>query len=125
MHALIPRTCMRGYTRESTSAIASPVTKRRNLAQMVAPIGQARNCVHFGQLLGMSDHLTFTLGQAGYKAYKYLSPLTSDRPLRMGLPMPLHAIDTVLTASHGLVTVHSTSAEVTGAALSHDRIRCE
>jgi proline dehydrogenase len=28
--------------------------------------------VYFGQLLGMADHLTFTLGQAGYKAYKYV-----------------------------------------------------
>jgi hypothetical protein len=26
--------------------------------------------VYFGQLLGMSDHLTFCLGAAGYKAYK-------------------------------------------------------
>merc|ERR1719488_78560 len=28
--------------------------------------------VYFGQLLGMADHLTFTLGQNGYKAYKYV-----------------------------------------------------
>jgi len=28
--------------------------------------------IYFGQLLGMSDHLTFTLGQSGYKAYKYV-----------------------------------------------------
>jgi proline dehydrogenase len=28
--------------------------------------------VYFGQLLGMSDHLTFSLGAAGYKAYKYV-----------------------------------------------------
>lgn len=28
--------------------------------------------IYFGQLLGMSDHLTFTLGAAGYKAYKYV-----------------------------------------------------
>ena len=28
--------------------------------------------VYFGQLLGMADHLTFTLGSNGYTAYKYL-----------------------------------------------------
>lgn len=28
--------------------------------------------VYFGQLLGMSDHLTFSLGSNGYKAYKYV-----------------------------------------------------
>jgi len=28
--------------------------------------------VYFGQLLGMSDNLTFTLGQNGYNAYKYV-----------------------------------------------------
>mmetsp|Transcript_44069 Transcript_44069/g.125709 ORF Transcript_44069/g.125709 Transcript_44069/m.125709 type:complete len:616 (+) Transcript_44069:35-1882(+) len=31
-----------------------------------------RSCVYFGQLLGMADHLTFTLGTNGYKAYKYV-----------------------------------------------------
>jgi len=28
--------------------------------------------VHFGQLLGMADHVTMPLGQFGYKAYKYV-----------------------------------------------------
>ncbi|MEW5306013.1 MAG: hypothetical protein WDW36_008518 [Sanguina aurantia] len=28
--------------------------------------------VYFGQLLGMSDHLTFTLGKHGYRAFKYV-----------------------------------------------------
>lgn len=28
--------------------------------------------VYFGQLLGMSDHLTFSLGAAGFQAYKYV-----------------------------------------------------
>lgn len=31
-----------------------------------------RDKVYFGQLLGMADHLTFTLGANGYKAYKYV-----------------------------------------------------
>jgi len=31
-----------------------------------------RDHVYFGQLLGMADHLTFTLGANGYKAYKYV-----------------------------------------------------
>lgn len=28
--------------------------------------------VFFGQLLGMSDHLTTVLGKSGYKAFKYV-----------------------------------------------------
>jgi proline dehydrogenase len=28
--------------------------------------------VYFGQLLGMSDNLTFPLGLAGYEVYKYV-----------------------------------------------------
>ena len=28
--------------------------------------------VYFGQLLGMSDHITYALGAKGYKAYKYV-----------------------------------------------------
>jgi proline dehydrogenase len=28
--------------------------------------------VYFGQLLGMADNLTFTLGQHGYEAFKYV-----------------------------------------------------
>lgn len=31
---------------------------------------QAR--IYFGQLLGMADHLTYSLGNAGYRAYKYV-----------------------------------------------------
>ena len=29
-----------------------------------------RTGIYFGQLLGMADHLTFTLGRAGFQAYK-------------------------------------------------------
>ena len=28
--------------------------------------------IYFGQLLGMADHLTYSLGGAGYRAYKYV-----------------------------------------------------
>jgi proline dehydrogenase len=35
-------------------------------------LGKDYNHVHFGQLLGMADHLTFTLGMNGYNAYKYV-----------------------------------------------------
>jgi len=31
-----------------------------------------RSPVYFGQLLGMADHITFTLGNNGYPAYKYV-----------------------------------------------------
>lgn len=34
--------------------------------------GISKDRVSFGQLMGMADHLTFSLGQAGYQAYKYL-----------------------------------------------------
>lgn len=40
--------------------------------QRMAELGKDRHLVHFGQLLGMADHLTFTLGVNGYKAYKYV-----------------------------------------------------
>lgn len=33
---------------------------------------KSKDQVYFGQLLGMADHLTFTLGANGYKAYKYI-----------------------------------------------------
>ncbi len=35
-------------------------------------ITKNKDNVYFGQLLGMADHLTFTLGTNGYNAYKYL-----------------------------------------------------
>eukprot|EP00798_Chlamydomonas_sp_ICE-L_P007768 gene7768-954_t len=35
-------------------------------------INPTDNKVSFGQLLGMADHLTFTLGGHGYPAYKYV-----------------------------------------------------
>jgi proline dehydrogenase len=41
-------------------------------AMAEAQIDPATGGVYFGQLLGMADHLTFTLGNAGYRAYKYV-----------------------------------------------------
>jgi proline dehydrogenase len=38
-------------------------------ARGLAPGGSG---VYFGQLLGMADNLTFTLGNAGYAAFKYV-----------------------------------------------------
>lgn len=35
-------------------------------------IDPATGGVYFGQLLGMADHLTFILGQNGYKSFKYI-----------------------------------------------------
>ena len=35
-------------------------------------ISRSTGGVYFGQLLGMADHLTFSLGNSGYLAYKYL-----------------------------------------------------
>jgi len=40
--------------------------------QKMEEFGTNRDHVYFGQLLGMADHLTFTLGANGYKAYKYV-----------------------------------------------------
>lgn len=40
--------------------------------KMIEELGVDRSKVYFGQLLGMADHLTFTLGGNGYKAYKYV-----------------------------------------------------
>ena len=35
-------------------------------------LGPSDACAHFAQLYGMSDNLTFTLGNHGYNAFKYL-----------------------------------------------------
>jgi len=35
-------------------------------------LGKGQERVYFGQLMGMADHLTFTLARNGYKAYKYM-----------------------------------------------------
>jgi proline dehydrogenase len=40
--------------------------------QKIEEFGTNRDHVYFGQLLGMADHVTFTLGANGYKAYKYV-----------------------------------------------------
>jgi proline dehydrogenase len=37
-----------------------------------AELGADKDTIYFGQLLGMADNLTFGLGRAGYKAYKYV-----------------------------------------------------
>ena len=38
----------------------------------MSELGIPPNEVSFGQLYGMSDHLTLTLGANGYEAYKYV-----------------------------------------------------
>ncbi|CAJ1366335.1 unnamed protein product [Effrenium voratum] len=38
----------------------------------MAELGVAQDRVGFGQLMGMADHLTFTLARYGYKSYKYV-----------------------------------------------------
>lgn len=40
--------------------------------RLMRELGKDKGCVYFGQLLGMADHLTFTLAKHGYKAYKYV-----------------------------------------------------
>jgi proline dehydrogenase len=40
--------------------------------QKIKEFGTNREHVYFGQLMGMADHVTFTLGAHGYKAYKYV-----------------------------------------------------
>jgi proline dehydrogenase len=40
--------------------------------RLMEELGQGPENVYFGQLLGMADHVTFTLGANGYKAYKYV-----------------------------------------------------
>lgn len=42
------------------------------VAGLVEELGKDKRTVCFGQLLGMADHLTFTLAKNGYKAYKYV-----------------------------------------------------
>lgn len=49
-------------------------------ARGLAPSGSG---VFFGQLLGMADNLTFTLGQNGYESYKYL-PFGPIKLVRQG-----------------------------------------
>jgi len=39
--------------------------------EFIEKYGKDKNTVHFAQLLGMSDHLTYTLGVNGYRSYKY------------------------------------------------------
>merc|ERR1712232_13946 len=40
--------------------------------QRMDELQRSKEQVYFGQLFGTADHLTFTLGANGYKAYKYV-----------------------------------------------------
>eukprot|EP00611_Tribonema_gayanum_P011496 TRINITY_DN2173_c0_g1_i3.p1 TRINITY_DN2173_c0_g1~~TRINITY_DN2173_c0_g1_i3.p1 ORF type:complete len:358 (-),score=169.07 TRINITY_DN2173_c0_g1_i3:415-1488(-) len=59
-----------GHRAEVMFATHNQASVERALAAMAAR-GVSRG-VAFGQLLGMSDHLTFALGARGYAAFKYL-----------------------------------------------------
>jgi|EP01047_Picozoa_sp_COSAG01_P007403 hypothetical protein len=52
-------------------ATHNQVSIEHTLATM-SELGIPPNEVSFGQLYGMSDHLTLTLGANGYEAYKYV-----------------------------------------------------
>lgn len=41
-------------------------------AASASGLGPAHAPIYFAQLLGMADHLTYSLGAAGFKAYKYV-----------------------------------------------------
>ncbi len=66
--------------------------------------------VYFGQLLGMADHLSFTLGRAGYRIHKIVpyGPLHEClqyliRRAQVGRSCPLQC-DTVVYCASGVST---------------------
>lgn len=68
-----PRADGPGRTAGAEVLVASHnrLSMERTLRKM-EEFGTNRDHVYFGQLLGMADHVTFTLGANGYKAYKYV-----------------------------------------------------
>lgn len=75
-------------------------------------ISKTSGGVYFGQLLGMADHLSYTLGGSGYKVYKYVpyGPVHEVMPYlirraqensgMMGSPAVEHEADMVNTELH-------------------------
>ena len=68
--------------------------------------------VYFGQLLGMADNLTYGLGKAGYKAYKYVpyGPVHEVMPYlirRAQVRLDTHYRATIMIMSHSVYSVYS------------------
>ena len=75
MRRIISRDAVREGRARANILVASH--NQRSVEKTIAAmeengIDPATGGVYFGQLLGMADHLTFTLGNAGYRAYKYV-----------------------------------------------------
>ena len=70
---LLRHRCSRGPGSEIIIATHNETSIRRAM-DLMSELGLFPNdgCLHFAQLYGMSDHLTFALGRNGYNAYKYL-----------------------------------------------------
>jgi proline dehydrogenase len=68
---------MLGYMAEGKKVEIMIASHNQKSIELTLAVMQAKGLdptanVYFGQLLGMADHLTFHLGSAGYKAYKYV-----------------------------------------------------
>jgi len=62
-----------GKTTEGEILIASHNLDTIELStRLVSELKKDKGTIYFGQLMGMADHLTFTLAKHGYKAYKYV-----------------------------------------------------